>query len=136
MRREDSGHTTPRTGGAGGLRAGRPAAGGRVVGGRATVAGVGARAAFGSRPRGTVHAASGKRLGDAHPRQEGPLDLRLVPPALAAWATAASTLDASPGLVGGLVIGCLPAAGILLVVRRGSARNAPVTPGPGGPGRA
>ncbi|MGQ4362434.1 ComEC/Rec2 family competence protein [Streptomyces sp. SAS_272] len=69
-------------------------------------------------------------MGDAHPRQEGPVDLRLVPPALAAWATAAFTLDASPGLVGGLVIGCLAAAVILLVVRGRSARNAPVTQGP------
>ncbi|WP_333740711.1 ComEC/Rec2 family competence protein [Streptomyces sp. IBSBF 2806] len=65
-----------------------------------------------------MHAASGKRLGDAHPRQEGPLDLRLVPPALAAWATAASTLDASPELVGGLVAVCLLAAGALLLVNR------------------
>ncbi|WP_373463598.1 ComEC/Rec2 family competence protein [Streptomyces sp. B4I13] len=76
-----------------------------------------------------MHADSGKRLGEAHPRQEGPLDLRLVPPALAAWATAALTLDAAPGLVGGLVAGCLAAAVILLVVRRDRARNAPVTPG-------
>ncbi|POX48372.1 hypothetical protein C3489_27460, partial [Streptomyces sp. Ru71] len=43
-------------------------------------------------PRNPVHAASGHRLGAAHPRQEGPVDLRLVPPALAAWATAAVTL--------------------------------------------
>lgn len=90
----------------------------------------GASPVRGGRGRQAVHADSGKRLGDAHPRQEGPVDLRLVPPALAAWATAAFTLDASPGLVGGLVIGCLAAAVILLVVRRGSARNAPVTPGP------
>ncbi|MFI9564198.1 ComEC/Rec2 family competence protein [Streptomyces rishiriensis] len=65
-----------------------------------------------------MHAASGRRLGDAHPRQEGPLDLRLVPPALAAWATAASTLGASPELVGGLVVVCLLAAGALLLVHR------------------
>ncbi|MCQ9136451.1 ComEC/Rec2 family competence protein [Streptomyces hilarionis] len=65
-----------------------------------------------------MHSASGKRLGDAHPRQEGPLDLRLVPPALAAWATAASMLGASPELVGGLVVVCLLAAGVLLLVSR------------------
>ncbi|MGW7415301.1 ComEC/Rec2 family competence protein [Streptomyces sp. NPDC054863] len=39
-----------------------------------------------------VHAASGHRLGDSHPRQEGPADLRLLPPALAAWAAAALTV--------------------------------------------
>ncbi|MFE3514196.1 ComEC/Rec2 family competence protein [Streptomyces sp. NPDC059166] len=40
-----------------------------------------------------VHADSGKRLGVAEPRQDGPADLRLVPPALAAWAAAALSLD-------------------------------------------
>ncbi|MEU4874999.1 ComEC/Rec2 family competence protein [Streptomyces sp. NPDC021608] len=65
-----------------------------------------------------MHSASGKRLGDAHPRQEGPLDLRLVPPALAAWATAASMLGAAPELVGGLVVVCLLAVGVLLLVSR------------------
>ncbi|GAA2944446.1 ComEC/Rec2 family competence protein [Streptomyces flavovirens] len=40
-----------------------------------------------------VHTASGRRLGVADPQQEGPLDLRLVPPALAAWAAAALVLD-------------------------------------------
>ena len=60
--------------------------------GRAARHRTGARAA--ARP--AVHAAAGNRLGAAHPRQEGPTDLRLVPPALAAWATAAVTLDAPP----------------------------------------
>nr|WP_301554743.1 ComEC/Rec2 family competence protein [Streptomyces sp. P3] len=69
-------------------------------------------------------------MGEAHPHQEGPVDLRLVPPALAAWATAALTLDAEPGLVGGLVIICLATSAILLAVRRGRARNSPRTPGP------
>ncbi|MGW7261564.1 ComEC/Rec2 family competence protein [Streptomyces sp. NPDC054834] len=71
------------------------------------------------RPAGrrTVHAASGKRLGAAHPRQEAPTDLRLVPPALAAWGTAALTLDIPPGWTAGLVIGCLIAAMILLYGR-------------------
>ncbi|MFE2055140.1 ComEC/Rec2 family competence protein [Streptomyces sp. NPDC059446] len=41
-----------------------------------------------------VHADSGRRLGVADPRQEAPADLRLVPPALAAWAAAALALDA------------------------------------------
>ncbi|WP_435796975.1 ComEC/Rec2 family competence protein [Streptomyces parvulus] len=65
-----------------------------------------------SRPRAAVHVASGHRLGAAHPRQEGPADLRLVPPALAAWATAALLLDAPAGwsvgiVVGALVLGCV-----------------------------
>ncbi|MGW2044511.1 ComEC/Rec2 family competence protein [Streptomyces sp. NPDC001858] len=76
-----------------------------------------------------MHAESGKRLGDANPRQEEPLDLRLVPPALAAWATAALTLDASPGLVGGIVVVCLVTAGALLIVRRRRARCAGPAPG-------
>lgn len=57
--------------------------------------------------RAAVHAASGARLGDAHPRQEGPTDLRLVPPALAAWGTAALMVHASPGWVTGVVVVCL-----------------------------
>ncbi|MFE6825815.1 ComEC/Rec2 family competence protein [Streptomyces sp. NPDC057690] len=86
---------------------------------------VGVRAGPGSAGRRAVHADSGKRLGDAHPRQEGPVDLRLVPPALAAWATAALTLDASPGVVGGVVAACLLAAGALLIVsRRAAGRGA------------
>ncbi|MET9966012.1 ComEC/Rec2 family competence protein [Streptomyces sp. NPDC006356] len=71
--------------------------------------------------RAAVHAASGSRLGASHPRQEGPTDLRLVPPALAAWATAALMLDAPPvWAVGAAVVG-LVAAGVLLVVRRSGA---------------
>ncbi|MER5435097.1 ComEC/Rec2 family competence protein [Streptomyces sp. NPDC002588] len=64
-----------------------------------------------------MHAASGRRLGDAHPRHEGPVDLRLVPPALAAWGTAALTLGAAPGPVAGVVAGCLIAAVVLLGLR-------------------
>ncbi|MFF1301787.1 ComEC/Rec2 family competence protein [Streptomyces sp. NPDC058307] len=67
-----------------------------------------------ARVHATVHTASGKRLGDAHPRQEGPTDLRLVPAALAAWATAAVTLDASSGWVAAVVAGCLVLACVLL----------------------
>ncbi|SMF02743.1 competence protein ComEC [Streptomyces sp. Amel2xC10] len=66
-----------------------------------------------SRDRRSVHAVSGKRLGDAHPRQEGPADLRLVPPALAAWATAALALDASVAVAVGIALVCLVAAGVL-----------------------
>ncbi|MFI6852976.1 ComEC/Rec2 family competence protein [Streptomyces sp. NPDC050416] len=65
-----------------------------------------------------MHAASGKRLGSSRPRQEGPTDLRLVPPALAAWGTAALVLDASPGWVLGVVAGCLAAVGLLPLARR------------------
>ncbi|GAA2248115.1 ComEC/Rec2 family competence protein [Streptomyces atrovirens] len=64
-----------------------------------------------------VHAASGKRLGAAHPRQEAPTDLRLVPPALAAWATAAVMLHAPPGRAAGAVIVSLLTAGALLMAR-------------------
>ncbi|MFI8895320.1 ComEC/Rec2 family competence protein [Streptomyces paradoxus] len=76
-------------------------------------------AASGLRPaRSSVHASSGTRLGTARPRQEGPTDLRLVPPALAAWGTAALVLDASPTWVLGIVIGCLVAVGLLPLTRR------------------
>ncbi|MFF7048520.1 ComEC/Rec2 family competence protein [Streptomyces griseorubiginosus] len=61
-----------------------------------------------------MHAASGKRLGDAHPRQEGPTDLRLVPAALAAWVTAAVALGLPAGWVIGLAAGCLVLACVLL----------------------
>ncbi|MFE6091329.1 ComEC/Rec2 family competence protein [Streptomyces massasporeus] len=73
----------------------------------------------GPRPtRSPVHASSGTRLGTARPRQEGPTDLRLVPPALAAWGTAALVLDAPAAWVSGLVIGCLVAVGLLPLARR------------------
>ncbi|MFF1449590.1 ComEC/Rec2 family competence protein [Streptomyces sp. NPDC058274] len=75
-------------------------------------------AGAGNPDRRSVHVASGRRLGAANPRQEGPTDLRLVPPALAAWATAALTVDASPGWVTGVVVVCLVVAGGLLAVRR------------------
>jgi competence protein ComEC len=65
-----------------------------------------------------VHAASGKRLGAAHPRQEGPADLRLVAPALAAWATAAAAIDVPAEWVAGFVAACLAIAAVLLLVRQ------------------
>ncbi|MEV8224911.1 ComEC/Rec2 family competence protein [Streptomyces sp. NPDC079167] len=55
-----------------------------------------------------VHADSGRRLGVADPRQEAPADLRLVPPALAAWAASVLSLGA-PGwwvAVGAVLCGC------------------------------
>jgi competence protein ComEC len=74
-----------------------------------------------------VHAASGHRLGAAHPRQEAPPDLRLVPPALAAWATAALMLDAPTGWAVGVGTAALALAGVLLL----GARRRPVTRGRG-----
>ncbi|MFF8590493.1 ComEC/Rec2 family competence protein [Streptomyces sp. NPDC015220] len=65
-----------------------------------------------------MHAASGGRLGAAHPRQEGPTDLRLVPPALAAWATAALALSAPAEWVAGFAVVCLATAAVLLLGRR------------------
>ncbi|MEW2524905.1 ComEC/Rec2 family competence protein [Streptomyces sp. NPDC047071] len=65
--------------------------------------------------RADARAAGAHRLGSAHPRQEGPADLRLVPPALAAWAAAALALDAPPRLVVGAVVVCVVVAGALLV---------------------
>ncbi|MFG2134385.1 ComEC/Rec2 family competence protein [Streptomyces sp. NPDC048751] len=78
-----------------------------------------------------MHAAAGNRLGAANPRQEGPTDLRLVPPALAAWVTAALALDASPGVVAGVGEVCLGLAVVLLAVRR-RGRGGATEPGPGG----
>ncbi|WP_328545332.1 ComEC/Rec2 family competence protein [Streptomyces europaeiscabiei] len=70
-----------------------------------------------------MHAASGARLGDAHPRQEGPTDLRLVPPALAAWGTAALMVHASPGWVTGVVVVCLVVGLALLFPWQGQGRR-------------
>ncbi|MER7834667.1 ComEC/Rec2 family competence protein [Streptomyces sp. NPDC096040] len=71
--------------------------------------------------RRAVHAGTGKRLGTAHPRQDASADLRLVPPALAAWATAALTLDAPPGWTAGTAVVCL-VAGLILLWRSRAAR--------------
>lgn len=84
----------------------------------ASTAGAAPRSGSAPPARSSVHASSGKRLGSARPRQEGPTDLRLVPPALAAWGTAALVLDASPGWALGIVAGCLAAVGLLPLARR------------------
>ncbi|MPY39805.1 MBL fold metallo-hydrolase [Streptomyces phyllanthi] len=68
--------------------------------------------------RSPVHAASASRLGDAHPRQEGPTDLRLVPPALAAWATAALMLGATVEWAIGVAVAGLVVGGALLMAGR------------------
>ncbi|MFI6701173.1 ComEC/Rec2 family competence protein [Streptomyces sp. NPDC050509] len=69
--------------------------------------------------RPAVHRTADHRLGASDPRQEGPADLRLLPPALAAWGAAALAVGA-PGrwtVLGVLV--CL-LAGALLLVRSGA----------------
>ncbi|WSI33647.1 ComEC/Rec2 family competence protein [Streptomyces sp. NBC_01341] len=69
-----------------------------------------------------VHGESGSRLGAAHPQQEAPADLRLVPPALAAWGAAAVALGA-PGrwaAVGAVLCAC---AGVCLLARSRTARS-------------
>ncbi|MFJ8936024.1 ComEC/Rec2 family competence protein [Streptomyces sp. NPDC102365] len=75
--------------------------------------------------RPAVHVVSDSPLGAAHPRQEGPTDLRLVPPALAAWATAAVALDAPPGWVAGVVALCVAVAVRLLLAGRARVHAAP-----------
>lgn len=85
--------------------------------------------------RAPVHMASVSRLGAAHPRQEGPTDLRLVPPALAAWTTAALTLDAAVEWIIGVVVVGLVAGGVLLVTRRHRA-HVSVSDGPALPHRS
>ncbi|MEV0091484.1 ComEC/Rec2 family competence protein [Streptomyces sp. NPDC050738] len=72
--------------------------------------------------RSAVHTASAHRLGASDPHQEGPADCRLLPPALAVWATAALTV-AEPGwwaLAAAVATAC--AAGAVLLLRRGSVR--------------
>ncbi|WP_244315199.1 ComEC/Rec2 family competence protein [Streptomyces glaucescens] len=85
-----------------------------------------------------MHAASGRRLGDPHPRQEGPADLRLVVPALAAWLTAALLLGAPPGWAAGVAAGGSAGAVALLWAARRTGRpdrgRAEDGAGPGAPG--
>ncbi|MET9169023.1 ComEC/Rec2 family competence protein [Streptomyces cellulosae] len=71
--------------------------------------------------------ASADQPGASRPRQEGPADLRLVPPALAAWATAAVMLHAPPGWAVTTVVVSVPAAAALLLARRRLTVRAPVT---------
>ncbi|MFK8912203.1 MBL fold metallo-hydrolase, partial [Streptomyces sp. YS-3] len=67
-----------------------------------------------------VHADSGSPLGAANPHQEGPPDLRLVPPAVGAWAAAAIALNV-PGrwAAWGVVTLLLVVAVMLLAPIRG-----------------
>jgi competence protein ComEC len=61
-----------------------------------------------------------------------PMDLRLVPPALAAWATAALTLDAPAGWTAGTAVVCLVGGIVLLSVGRAGRAG----PSPRGAGAA
>ncbi|MDT0391425.1 ComEC/Rec2 family competence protein [Streptomyces dubilierae] len=72
-----------------------------------------------------MHVASGTRLGLARPRQEGPTDLRLVPPALAAWGAAALVPSVSAGWAMGIVAACLVAVALLALARRRGAASWP-----------
>ncbi|WP_329211080.1 ComEC/Rec2 family competence protein [Streptomyces sp. NBC_01708] len=76
-----------------------------------------------------VHTDSGRRLGVAEPRQEAPADLRLVPPALAAWAASALALGA-PGrwVAAGAVLCACAGLGCLIAVPRIVARAEPRGP--------
>ncbi|MFE4329785.1 ComEC/Rec2 family competence protein [Streptomyces sp. NPDC056831] len=71
-----------------------------------------------------VHAASGRRLGVSDPRQEGPVDLRLVPPAMAAWAGAGLALSAPGRWTTAGVMLCIGAAMVLLAMSGVSAARA------------
>lgn len=76
--------------------------------------------------RATVHARAASRHGSSDPRQEGPVDLRLVAPALAAWAAAAIGLGVPGGGVAVAVgVAVLLAAGVwwVAVVRFGAGRG-------------
>ncbi|AKJ13230.1 membrane protein [Streptomyces incarnatus] len=54
----------------------------------------------------------------ARGERAGPMDLRLVPPALAAWGTAALTLDIRTGWTAGIAVACLVGGVVLLAARK------------------
>ncbi|MEW2631502.1 ComEC/Rec2 family competence protein [Streptomyces sp. NPDC048389] len=87
-----------------------------------------------------VHARAGHRLGAADPRQEGPTDLRLVPPALAVWVASALALGAPGRWTAVGAVACLAAAALLpqwaVAVRRRDDRGGSFGGGlaPGGSG--
>ncbi|WP_255951688.1 ComEC/Rec2 family competence protein [Streptomyces odontomachi] len=84
------------------------------------------RPASGAAARAAVHRDAASRLGASHPRQEGPADLRLVPPALAAWGTAAVLVDAPSSWVIVAVLGCVGVAvGLLAVPARKAGGRGP-----------
>lgn len=61
--------------------------------------------------------------GGAGPRREGPTDLRLVPPALAVWTAAASTLGLPGRWVAAVAVACLVPAVVLLVAASRTSRE-------------
>ncbi|MFG3257964.1 ComEC/Rec2 family competence protein [Streptomyces sp. NPDC048172] len=68
-----------------------------------------------------MHAAAPHPLGAADPRQSGPRDLRLVPPALAAWGAAAVALSVSGTVTAvGAALCCATAVPLLVVAARGA----------------
>ncbi|GGM93469.1 ComEC/Rec2 family competence protein [Streptomyces fuscichromogenes] len=81
--------------------------------------------------RRTVHAGPERRPGDGHAGRDARADLRLVPPALAVWATAAWALDAPQGWTAGTAVVCLVAGLILLRLRRVRTRPGAPTAGVG-----
>ncbi|MDF9813214.1 competence protein ComEC [Streptomyces sp. SPB162] len=103
------------TGPRAGPRAGR-AGPGAAPGRRAGTAGAVARSA--------VHASAASPLGASNPRQEGPTDLRLVPPALAAWLASAVALGTPGGAAAWTAVGIAVLGALLLVAGRGRRRGA------------
>nr|WP_078969732.1 ComEC/Rec2 family competence protein [Streptomyces natalensis] len=77
-----------------------------------------------------VHASAGSPYGDSDPQQEGPADLRLVAPALAAWGAAAVGLGAPGGVVAALCAGAVGLA--VIALRMAAVRRSGVGPSPGG----
>ncbi|MFJ9832472.1 ComEC/Rec2 family competence protein [Streptomyces sp. NPDC101169] len=74
-----------------------------------------------ARPR-SAREAPGDHCESSRPGEsEAPADLRLVPPALAAWGTAALVLGASPAWSAVLAVGCGVAGAALLAARRRAA---------------
>ncbi|MCX5382489.1 ComEC/Rec2 family competence protein [Streptomyces sp. NBC_00083] len=73
-----------------------------------------------------VHAESGHRLGVANPYREGPADLRLVGPALGAWAGTAASVNSALIKVSWCAVLCLAVAGVLVAptARRALRRRA------------
>ncbi|WP_167828499.1 ComEC/Rec2 family competence protein [Streptomyces palmae] len=67
-----------------------------------------------------MHAAADSPLGASNPHREGPTDLRLVPPALAAWGAAALALGAPGAVTATVCAGAVVLAlALLWQVRRG-----------------
>ncbi|GAA2088887.1 ComEC/Rec2 family competence protein [Streptomyces albiaxialis] len=86
-----------------------------------------------ARTRAAVHAAAPRPLGAADPRQGGPRDLRLVPPALAAWGAAAVALGVSGTVTAvGAALCCATAVPLLVVAARGGPVGAHGAGGRGG----